>query len=139
MPDFVLTGRHPVDFIERGIERLSVGKTYHGTDIFHIEVLVSLIDKESHRFVNTILVDERCVIHVKSHIHHSGDVPGVGAQFLCKLFSGVVLILVLLLDEDDVEDFLLEIIHKLWTDETAICGLLLLFFCNVVFCHIYKK
>ena len=62
---------------ERCVERLAVGKTNHIADFLHAEILISFVNKDGHRLINAILVDEGGVVHVKTHIDNSRNIAGI--------------------------------------------------------------
>ena len=133
--DLILTRGDAIDFEERGIERLTVGESNHIRDILHIQVLIAAVYQERHSLLDAVLIDIRGVVHVKTHVHDSRDVARVGSQILSELLSGVVFVLILFLDDDDVVDFFLQLIHEFGTDKRAIGSFLFFLFCDVVLCH----
>ena len=135
MPQTVFTWRHTHQLVERSVERLAVGETDHVAHLLHTEILVTLVHKNGHGLVNTILVDERSVVHVKTDIHHSRDITRVRTEILSQFLGRIILVALLLLHDDDVHDLLLHLIHQAGAYQTAIGSLLFLFFCNVVLTH----
>jgi len=53
-----------VKSIECGIERLAVCKAHHITNLFHCQILITLIHKDTHRLINAMTIHKlRYVCH----------------------------------------------------------------------------
>ena len=60
----VLTGCNALKSIECRIERLAVCKAHHITDLFHSQILITLIHKDTHRLINAMTIHKlRYVCH----------------------------------------------------------------------------
>lgn len=132
MPEPVFAGRASVDFAESEIEGLSVGKANHLRDFLDAEVGVALVGEEGHGFFDAELVDEGGIGGVEPGSDDGGNVSGVCAEVFGELPGGVVLVLILFLDEYHVDDAFLEVVHQSRTDQGAVGGFLACVFFSVI-------
>ena len=118
--------------IESGIERLTIGKTYHRTDFLHILVGIPLVLQQMHSFFHTIFVQKTGIIHSETRIDYSRQVTGIGFQLFGQIFGRIVTISVLFLHNNDIKDLVIQFVSQLWTDLCAISRIFFFFLTQII-------
>ena len=118
--------------IKSGIERLTIGKTYHRTDFLHILVGIPLVLQQMHSFFHTIFVQKTGIIHSETRIDYSRQVTGIGFQLFGQIFGRIVTISVLFLHNNDIKDLVIQFVSQLWTDQCAISRIFFFFLTQII-------
>ena len=77
-------------FIERSIERLAVGKTYHCTDLLYGIVGIAFVCHQMFGIPNPVFIQQAGEIDSKARIDYSRQITCIGIQFLCQFHSSKV-------------------------------------------------
>ena len=113
----IAVGRVAYVLVEGGIERLTVGKPYHGADFLDILRGISLVGEHVHRFAYSILIQQTGIVHAEAGVDHRREIACVGLQFSGQFFGREVGISVTLLNHYDVQNLIIQFIGQFRTDQ----------------------
>ena len=87
----VVAWSHTHHAIERSVERLAVSKTYHITHLLHAQILIALVNQNTHSLVDSILIYKIFGVMFLKYVFSSLSscvIDLILFAFFCKLLRG---------------------------------------------------